>query len=162
MNLTISPEFQEFLKLLSEKKEGSPFAHYQESLDFLTVLFGNGDCRNYMLGGIIATGADVLLRRHPEEFRGEFVGIEIWGGVQGLLSKHFQLKHGKSYAKFSGRHNVMKDTFPLRMILDLICASFGKEPLWGKYAEQIEHFLQVQAPRVHIPLLPLCNLHEIH
>ncbi len=79
----IDSQFLEFLELLEQKQEDVPLVYYQESVDFLIVLFGNGDCRDYMLGGIIITGTDVLVKMFPAENECHFAGVKIWGGYRG-------------------------------------------------------------------------------
>ena len=87
--LEVCEEWMQFLKILGEKKPDEVITHYQKGIDFLTIVSGtSNDWSDYMVGGIIIPGIDVVLqwKGHsgaPEEM---FAGIEIWGGAHGMLS----------------------------------------------------------------------------
>jgi len=155
--LGIDPRFLEFLKLLADKKPGTAFAFYNQNIDFLTVLMGWGDLRNYMLGGIIMPGMDVLLRRDlPEDapLRDKFAGIEIWGGVRGFLSNHYRKSLGGKYETYKNSHNLSRGEFSLIEILTLLKnAGFKTNGLWDKYEPLIMEAIREQQPKTHIPLI---------
>lgn len=149
----IHPEFLKFLELLEEKKEGVPLTYYQESIDFLIALFGDGDCRDHMLGGIIITGTDILIKMYPQGQENRFAGIKVWGGIQGFLSRHYQEKCGKAYGTFVERHNSMKIQIRVAEILDLLVKGKEATQRYAQYKEDIDKYLTQQNPVVHIPLL---------
>jgi hypothetical protein len=156
MTLGIDPRFAEFLHLLSEKKPGIALAFYSESVDFLTVLMGWGDLRNYMLGGIIMPGADVLLRWDVAEdapLREKFAGLEIWGGIRGFLSHHYRKTCGDKYEDYRNSHNLNRGEFSLLEILTLLKnEGFEANELWSRYENLIMEAIKEQQPKVHIPL----------
>lgn len=158
----IDPQFLTFLELLEEKKEGIPLTYYQESIDFLIALFGDGDCREHLLGGIIVTGTDILLKMHPRENENRFAGIKVWGGIQGFLSRCYMEKYGSTYVKFVRRHNTIRAKIPIKEILDLLVERMPTTEQYAEYKTDISRYLGEQNPVVHIPLIPPEKLPRLH
>jgi len=153
MKLAIDPGFLEFLRELSSKEPGKALAHYQESIDFLTVLMGDGDCREHMLGGIIITGTDVLLKMSPKENEDPFAGIKVWGGVQGFLSNYYKTTCGGAYENFKITHNMDEKKIHVAEILALLLEKFPPTEKFTKHEKRIARALKEQNPVVHIPLI---------
>ena len=160
--LGIHPQFLEFLQLLENKEEGVPFAYYQKSIDFLTVLYGDGDCREYVLRGIIITGTDVLLKMWPGENENSFAGIEIWGGIRGFLSEHHREIHKNKYGEFVRQFNAVNTKISIMEILDLMIKKLGVKARYAEHEVNIRKFLTEQNPMVHIPLLPPERFIRVH
>ncbi|MEK7115585.1 MAG: hypothetical protein AAB862_01400, partial [Patescibacteria group bacterium] len=69
MNLVINPNFIGFLDALRNKPEGQAICFYNESIDFLTVIMGDGalnDWDTMYIGTIILDGVDVIRKNFPE------------------------------------------------------------------------------------------------
>jgi hypothetical protein len=151
----IDPDWVNFLELLENKPEGIPLAHWQPSTDFLTVIMGEGNCRLYMIKGMINKGGiDILVKRHPEKGEDEFVGIEVWGGIRGYLSRRYQKIIGRSYEAYRQNHNAGCEMFSVAEIMQLIEEEYeSTADLGAIYKERIKEALRCQNPMVHIPLI---------
>ncbi len=148
--LAIHPSFLEFLRLLSQKKEGEPLARWQDNLDFLTVFIGEGDCRAYVLGGFIAPHLDIIWKLYPKEGEDPLVGFQISGGIRALLRIHYKELLKDGYLEFAVRHNSTPHWYHASELFEMWLEKFPAEK--PQEVGQIREALKRQNPTVHIPL----------
>ncbi|OGG62232.1 hypothetical protein A3I46_03445 [Candidatus Kaiserbacteria bacterium RIFCSPLOWO2_02_FULL_54_13] len=146
----INPTFLDFLEQLNNKKEGEPLINWQESLDFLIVFIGDGDCRRYSLGGWFCPFVDTIVKMYPKEGEDPFAGFEMSGGIQGFLRHHYKLLLGDQYEEFKIRHNRERYEYHASELLERWlkeCPATKPEQV-----ERIKKALERQNPSIHIPL----------
>ncbi|MEK7129017.1 MAG: hypothetical protein AAB858_01580 [Patescibacteria group bacterium] len=159
MNLVINPNFIGFLDALRNKPEGQAICFYNESIDFLTVIMGDGalnDWDTMYIGTIILDGVDVIRKNFPEN-EDDFAGIKIWGGVRGFMSQTYYNLLGKRYEEFRLMHNARKNPFAVAEIVKLLLEDprFPPKEIWRKLEGRVMRALKEQNPKVHIPLIPI-------
>ena len=149
--LGINPEFLDFLAQLRTKKEGEPFIFWQESLDFLTVIIGEGDCGLYALGGWVAPFLDTIHKLFvPMDCEDSFVGFEISGGIQMFLRNNHKQMLGERYEEFRTQHNEMRHEYRASELLEKWLESFPADK--PDEISKIRKALRKQDPTIHIPL----------
>ncbi len=144
----IDPGFLEFLLKLENKKNGEPLIYWQSGIDFLDVFIGEGDCREYAIGGLVCPHIDILVKRHPSDDEDEFAGFEMWGGIQSLLHYHYKKILGDNFTEFAIRHNTLMHEYHASELLDLWLKQF---PEMSKEIVRIKKALANQNPSIHIP-----------
>lgn len=149
--LVIHPQFLDFLALLAAKKEGEPLAFWHEELDFLTVFIGDGDCREYSLGGFFCPHVDIMHKLWSKEGEDPFAGFEMSGGIRILLRLHYKKLLGKDgYVMFKAHHNTERHLYHASELLDMWLERFpATKP---EQLARIKEALKKQNPTVHIPL----------
>ena len=146
----VDPTFLAFLERLGNKKEGEPLINWQESLDFLIVFIGDGDCRQYALGGWAAPFLDIVCKLYPRGNDDSFVGFEISGGIRTFLRCHYKEILGEKYEEFKIRHNTMHHEYHASELFEMWLIKFpATEP---DQIAQIRKALRQQNPTIHIPL----------
>jgi len=161
--LSVSSDFLDFLEALSKKPDGESLCFYQQDLDFLYVICGEGSCSDWnrlSIGKIIFEGVDIIEKVHPEDFTANndsFAGLEIWGGVQNFLSHNYKRVLSDRYEKYRLQHNAHALPTPVSEIIDFLVADKRglSRPLWSIWQERVTKALAEQSPEVHIPILHL-------
>jgi hypothetical protein len=148
--LGIHPDFEAFLKRLANKKEGEPLLLWQESIDFLDAFIGDGDCREYMLGGWCAEFLDITLKLNPEDGEDPFVGFHISGGIRACLRRRYKEQLGSRYDEFKIHHNQARHEYHASELFELwlqLCPVRKPDEI-----ARIRQALLLQNPSTHIPL----------
>ncbi|MDP1690195.1 MAG: hypothetical protein Q8L52_03270 [bacterium] len=147
----INPQFLKFLNLLAAKKDGESLAYWQESIDFLTVFIGDGDCREYCLMGFFSPYVDITHKLYSQEGVDPFVGFHMSGGIQTFLRLHYKKLLGEEgYALFKAKHNADCHLYHASELLDMWLEEFPATKL--EQLARVRKALELQNPTVHIPL----------
>lgn len=161
MSLTISSQWVDFLESLLGKPNGQSLCFYQQNIDFLYVICGEGPCSDWdrlSIGKMIFAGVDIIEKMYPADFAPEddsFAGIEIWGGVQDFLSYNYKFVLGDKYEKFCLQHNTFEWTTPVAEIIDFLVKDQRGliKPAWSIWQDRVTRTLAKQQPAVHVPLI---------
>ncbi len=145
----INPGFLEFLIKLENKKEGEPLIHWQSGIDFLTVFIGDGDCRQYTVGGFVYPHVSLLRKRYPAKGEDDFAGFEISGGIKGFLRYHYKKILGDDFAEFALRHNAMTHEYHASELLEMWLGPYPQ--YFSRGIKRIKRALTYQNPSLHIP-----------
>ena len=139
-----------FLDQLEKKKEGEPLINWQESLDFLIVFIGEGDCRKYILRGWVSPFLDIVEKLYPKDEEDSFVGFEISGGIRQFLRNQYQEMLGDRYGQFKLQHNLIRHAYSASELFEKWLEEFPATD--QAQIERIRGALKCQDPKIHIPL----------